>query len=430
VTGPGTAAPAGLRVSYLLGTTAGGTGRHVAMLAGGCAARGATVHVYGPASAGAGLSRPGAAQPGWDFSVVNITDRPRPGRDLAAVRRVRRLVIRDAPDVLHAHGLRAGALAALALAGPGTPRTMLAVTVHNAPPAAGPAAAVYAGLELIVARRADAVLTVSGDLAARMRRRGARLAGRALVPAPAVPVASPAEIAALRREFVGRESGSHESGDRESESRESRDREFADPQTAVREFADGPSGDRESGDREPGGRQIVLGVGRLATQKGFGTLIRAAAWWQRRSVVPLVMIAGDGPLDAELRQQAGTAGVAVRFLGLRRDVPALLGAADVVVVPSSWEGQPLIVQEALRAGRPLVATRVGGIADLTGDDGAVLVPPGDPVALATAVARILDDPEAAARLAVAARARAALLPTEAAAVDQALAVYEAMPARP
>jgi glycosyltransferase involved in cell wall biosynthesis len=430
VTGPGTAAPAGLRVSYLLGTTAGGTGRHVAMLAGGCAARGATVHVYGPASAGAGLSRPGAAQPGWDFSVVNITDRPRPGRDLAAVRRVRRLVIRDAPDVLHAHGLRAGALAALALAGPGTPRTMLAVTVHNAPPAAGPAAAVYAGLELIVARRADAVLTVSGDLAARMRRRGARLAGRALVPAPAVPVASPAEIAALRREFVGRESGSHESGDRESESRESRDREFADPQTAVREFADGPSGDRESGDREPGGRQIVLGVGRLATQKGFGTLIRAAAWWQRRSVVPLVMIAGDGPLDAELRQQAGTAGVAVRFLGLRRDVPALLGAADVVVVPSSWEGQPLIVHESLRAGRPLVATRVGGIADLTGDDGAVLVPPGDPVALATAVARILDDPEAAARLAAAARARAALLPTEAAAVDQALAVYEAMPARP
>jgi glycosyltransferase involved in cell wall biosynthesis len=440
VTGPGTAAPAGLRVSYLLGTTAGGTGRHVAMLAGGCAARGATVHVYGPASAGAGLSRPGAAQPGWDFSVVSITDRPRPGRDLAAVLRVRRLVIRDTPDVLHAHGLRAGALAALALAGPGTPWTMLAVTVHNAPPAAGPAAAVYAGLELIVARRADAVLTVSGDLAARMRRRGARLAGRALVPAPAAPVASPAEIAALRHEFEGRESGSHESGgresgshesgDRESESRESGVREFADPQTGDREFADGPSGDRESGDREPGGPQIVLGVGRLATQKGFGTLIRAAAWWQRRSVVPLVIIAGDGPLDAELRQQAGTAGVAVRFLGLRRDVPALLGAADVVVVPSSWEGQPLIVQEALRAGRPLVATRVGGIADLTGDDGAVLVPPGDPVALATAVARILDDPEAAARLAAAARARAALLPTEAAAVDQALAVYEAMTTRP
>lgn len=400
MTGPGTGAPAGLRVSYLLAASAGGTGRHVAMLAGGCAARGATVHVYGPAATGAGLSLAGGPQPGWDFSVVDIADGPRPARDLAAVAWVRRLLARDTPDVLHAHGLRAGALAALALAGPGTSRTTLAVTVHNAPPDAGPAAAAYAGLELIVARRADAVLTVSGDLAARMRRRGARLAGRALVPAPAVPAASPAEIAALRREFVGPESPGRESLG------------------------------RESGDRKPGGPEIVLGVGRLATQKGFGTLIQAAERWQRRSVVPLVIIAGDGPLDAELRHQAGTAGVAIRFLGPRRDVPALLGAADVVVVPSIWEGQPLIVQEALRAGRPLVATRVGGTADLTGDDGAVLVPPADPVALATAVTRILDDPEAAARLAAAARARAALLPTETAAVDQVLGVYEAMTARP
>jgi glycosyltransferase involved in cell wall biosynthesis len=395
VTGPGTGAPAGLRISYLLAASDGGTGRHVAMLADGCAARGATVHVYGPAAARAGLAQAGGAQPGWDLSVVDIAAGPRPARDLAAVLRLRRLVARDRPGVLHAHGLRAGALAALALAVPGTPRTMLAVTVHNAPPAAGPAAAVYAGLELIVARRADAVLTVSGDLAARMSRRGARLAGRALVPAPAAAAASPAEIAALRRELAG-----------------------------------GESGGGESGGREPGGPQIVLGVGRLAAQKGFGTLIQAAGRWQRRPVVPLVIIAGAGPLDAELRHQAGLAGVAVRFLGPRRDVPALLGAADVVVVPSTWEGQPLVVQEALRAGRPLVATRVGGMADLTGDDGAVLVPPGDPGALAAAVTRILDDPEAAARLAAAARGQAALLPTETAAVDQVLDVYEAMTSRP
>jgi glycosyltransferase involved in cell wall biosynthesis len=362
--------------------------------------------------------------------VVDFADGPRPARDLAAVLRVRRLVARDTPGVLHAHGLRAGALAALALAVPGTPRTMLAVTVHNAPPAAGPAAAVYAGLELIVARRADAVLTVSGDLAARMRRRGARLAGRALVPAPAAPAASPAEIAALRREFADPESWTHESGDREFEGRQSGDPEFEARQSGDPEFEGRQSGGGESGDREAVGRGIVLGVGRLAAQKGFGTLIEAAERWQRRSVVPLVVIAGDGPLDAELRHQAATAGVAVRFLGPRRDVPALLGAADVVVVPSTWEGQPLIVQEALRAGRPLVATRIGGIADLTGDDGAVLVPPGDPVAMGAAVTRILDDPEAAARLATAARARAALLPTETAAVDQALGLYEAMTTKP
>ena len=424
MTGPGTGAPAGLRVSYLLGTSAGGTGRHVAMLAGGCAARGVIVQVYGPAATGAGLARAGGAEPGWDFSVVDIADGPRPARDLAAVLRVRRLVARDTPDVLHAHGLRAGALAALALATPGIPRTALAVTVHNAPPTARPAAAVYAGLERIVARRADAVLTVSGDLAGRMRRRGARLAGRALVPAPAAPAASAAEIAALRREFAGGESRRYESGDRESG-----DHEFANHEFANHECGDRESANRESGDRESGGPEIVVGVGRLATQKGFGTLIQAAARWQRRPVVPLVLIAGDGPLDAELRRQARAAGVAIRFLGPRHDVPALLGAADVVVVPSAWEGQPLVVQEALRAGRPLVATRVGGIADLTGDHGAVLVPPGDPVALATAVTRILDDPQAAARLAAAARARAAWLPTEKAAVDQALGVYQTMTAR-
>jgi glycosyltransferase involved in cell wall biosynthesis len=168
----------------------------------------------------------------------------------------------------------------------------------------------------------------------------------------------------------------------------------------------------------------VAGVGRLAAQKGFGTLIQAAARWQRRAVVPLLLIAGEGPLGAELRHQAATAGVAVRFLGPRRDVPALLAAADVVVVPSIWEGQPLIVQETLRAGRPLVATRVGGIAELTGDDAALLVPPGDPGALAAAVTRLLDDPAAAARLAAAARARGALLPSETAAVDQVLSLYQ------
>jgi glycosyltransferase involved in cell wall biosynthesis len=71
-----------------------------------------------------------------------------------------------------------------------------------------------------------------------------------------------------------------------------------------------------------------------------------------------------------------------------------------------------------------VATRVGGITELTGEDGALLVPPGDPAALAAAVSRLLDDPQAAARLSAAARARAALLPGESAAVDQALGLYQ------
>ena len=97
----------------------------------------------------------------------------------------------------------------------------------------------------------------------------------------------------------------------------------------------------------------------------------------------------------------------MRFLGQRADVPSLLAAAEVVVVASSWEGQPLVVQETLRAGRPLVATRVGGIPDLTGEHGALLVPPGDAGGLASAVLAVLDDPERAEKLGAAALARAA-----------------------
>ena len=418
---------AGLCVSYLLGTTAGGTGRHVAMLARGCAARGAMVRVYGPAAAGPWLaldggpppSRGGAADPaaaasrptpggparwlshagsampgpGWDFSTVAIAGRPRPARDAAAVLRLRRLLARDTPDVLHAHGLRAGALAALALAVPGTPRTALVVTVHNAPPARGPAAALYAGLEVIVARRADAVLTVSGDLDARMRRKGARLAGRALVPAPARPRSHPPRWRSCAVNSGGVRPGSVNG-------------------QAVRYRAGSPvagrSCSRSAGwpPRRDLARSSAPPRGGSRAERFRCCLSREKGRWMR-----------------SFAARPALAGVAVRFLGQRRDVPVLLAAADVVVVPSIWEGQPLIVQEALRAGRPLVATRVGGIAELTGDDGALLVQPGDPAGLGAAVTLLLDDPEAAARLAAAARARAALLPTETAAVDQALGLY-------
>jgi len=123
---------------------------------------------------------------------------------------------------------------------------------------------------------------------------------------------------------------------------------------------------------------------------------------------------------ASLTRQAD---LPVRFLRHRADIPALLGAADVVAVPSRWEGQPLIVQEALRAGRPIVASKVGGIPDLTGDDGALLVRAGVPAALESAIAGVLSDPALAQSLGAAALARAGMLPSEADAVDAAIAGY-------
>jgi glycosyltransferase involved in cell wall biosynthesis len=372
----------GVRIAYVMGTVAGGAGEHVAMLARGCAQRGAEVTVYGPAQAGRRFfpgEPPAPPGPAVGFVPVEIADRPRPARDVAAVLRLRRLLAQARPDVVHAHGLRAGAAAALALTGHTRPARRpagaLAVTAHNGPPAAGTAAAVYAVLERIVARRADAVTCVSADLAARMRRRGAAVAGLALVPAPPAAAPDGRAVAAARAGIAG------------------------------------------------AGQPVVLAAGRLAPQKGFATLLAAAVRWQGRDPCPVIALAGSGPLDQALRAAAGADGIRICFLGQREDVPALLAVADLVVVPSLWEGQPLIVQEALRAGRPLVASRVGGIPDLTGQDAAVLVPPGDAAALADAVLSVLDDPALAARLSAAARARGAALPTQDNAVEAALALY-------
>ena len=166
----------------------------------------------------------------------------------------------------------------------------------------------------------------------------------------------------------------------------------------------------------------MLAVGRLAAQKDIGTLIEAAALWRDLDPPPLLAIAGDGPLAGDLRAQAASLGVDAAFLGHRADVPSLLAAATVFVLPSRWEGQPLVLQEALRAGAVIVATRVGGIPDLVGD-AAVLVSPGDPSALAAAVSTILTDPSLAARLRAAASRRAGELPTVDDAITAAVAAY-------
>jgi len=364
----------GPRVALVVASTAGGTGRHVAMLAAGCAALGMPVMVVAPASAQPLFSAAGPTAP-VNYVALDISDRPHPARDSAAVLRLRGLLARWRPSVVHAHGLRAAAVAGLALAVLPRPHPALLVTVHNAGPRAVLPAMVYWGLERFAAHRADAVLCVSPDLALRMRRAGAHEPALAVVAAP--PAAAPSA------EAVGKAQADIGAAD----------------------------------------RPVVLAVGRLAPQKGLDVLVDAAARLRRRDPAPVLAIAGEGPMAGSLASRAQASGGDVRFLGARPDVPALLAAADVVAVPSRWEGQPLIVQEALRAGRPVVATRVGGIPRLTGDDAALLVRPADPGALAAAIASVLDDPALARRLGAAAAARARELPSAASAVDAAAAVY-------
>ena len=414
-----------MKVAFVLGTTAGGTGRHVQMLAAGCAVRSIPCAVFGPRETqrdfGFGFGD------GVEFGAVDIGDRPNV-RDGLAVLRLRQLLGGSGADVVHAHGLRAGALATLALSlRPSSGPLPLVVTVHNAPPSAGVNGAIYQALELIVARSAAAVLCVSADLEERMRRAGARDVARALVPSlvsAGLGSAEPgsaelgrgAAAEAIRRELGAGGPGPAGPGRGEAA------RAAAAPGAAA-------PGEAAAGEpAEPRGRPLIVAAGRLAPQKGFATLIEAAARWQDLSPAPLLAIAGEGPLRAELTAAAAPLGPAVRFLGHRADVPALLAAADVFVLPSVWEGQPLILQEALRAGRPIVATRVGGIPGLTGEDGALLIPPDDPAALAAAVRRVLTSASLARRMAGAALARARTLPSENDAVEAALAVYRRLTA--
>ena len=172
-----------------------------------------------------------------------------------------------------------------------------------------------------------------------------------------------------------------------------------------------------------GGRPLVVAVGRLHPQKGYEFLLAAAARWVAgEGPVPLVAIAGDGPLHAELAGRISADGLPVRLLGRRDDVADLLSAADVCVLPSRWEARSLTAQEALRIGTPLVATRTGGLPELLGD-AAELVEVGDAGALADAVVRVLSDPEHAARLVEAGLRQAATWPDEAGTARQLVALY-------
>jgi starch synthase (maltosyl-transferring) len=150
-------------------------------------------------------------------------------------------------------------------------------------------------------------------------------------------------------------------------------------------------------------RPLVLTVARLDAQKGLPYLLDAAA------AVPdaVFAIAGDGPERAMLEARARTLGLEdrVRFLGHRRDVPALLAASDVFVLPSLAEGLPLSVLEAMAVGIPVVATAIGGTDEVVHDgETGTLVAPGDADALADGIRKALTDRDRAHRLAAAGQA--------------------------
>ena len=148
--------------------------------------------------------------------------------------------------------------------------------------------------------------------------------------------------------------------------------------------------------------KLVLAVGRLAPEKGYGYLVRAAARVVAAYPGTVFAILGDGPQKAALKSEVKKAGLENNFRlpGQSDEVQAFLGAADVFVMPSVNEGMPMALLEAMAAGKPIVATRVGEIPAIL-DDGVSgwLVPAADPPALAEKIIGFFETPRVAQLLA-------------------------------
>ena len=172
-----------------------------------------------------------------------------------------------------------------------------------------------------------------------------------------------------------------------------------------------------------------LSAGRLIIEKGYRELIEATAWARARD--PRIRVALAGPLDEARSDCLSPADLArarqagVLLLGERRDMPDLLAAADVCVLPSWHEGLPRFLLEGAALGKPILATDVRGCREVVAaPDGGWLVPPRDPRALAAALLAIAADPAARARIGAANRARALVEYDVANVVRRIAAVYQ------
>nr|WP_183341003.1 glycosyltransferase family 4 protein [Microlunatus antarcticus] len=264
-----------------------------------------------------------------------------------------------AADVVHAHGYKA---AALALPYARVRRVPLVVTWHNAVLDTGGGARAGRILQRVVARGADLVLAASSDLLAQAVQLGAHEAALAPVAAPAL--AAP-QVGRLER------------------------------RTRLGLAADDV---------------LVVTVTRLAPQKNLDLLLDLAAATRDRAGLSYALV-GSGPLRDALARRVADERLPVTLVGASDDVASWYHAADLVLLPSRWEARALVAQEAMLAGVPLVATRVGGIPELVGE-AAVLIDPDDARAAAGVVRDLAGDPAARHRLADLGLRQAATWPDE------------------
>ena len=370
-----------MRVLELSAQAAGGVRAHIRQVSQLLAKDGHQVLLAGPSNV---ISPADGAVSGACPRTYQIDIGARPsGADLKALRQLKQLAA--TAQVIHAHGLRAGALAVLAVKRlPAAKRPRVVVTLHNLPVGSAPTRLVGKALHLVVVKGADYVLTVSPDLLKKAKQLGLKAGEIAVVPAPArgcMDHAAQPEISQDSAQSLDAGSG-----------------------------VDSGSGYGASSDTDYDAAPCLLTIARLAPQKGLDLLLEAAALIKQRGIDFTWLVAGDGPLKAQLNQQIAAAALPVKLLGRREDIGALLSQADVVVQTSYWEGQPLTLREAMQAGRAIVATDVGGSAYTLAGCGQLVEPQAGP--LADAVVAVISDPKRRESLEAASRAAVAKIPGE------------------
>lgn len=278
-----------------------------------------------------------------------------PPRGYAAERRrIAELCRRFRPHVVHTHGYRpdlvdAGVARAL--------RIPVVTTVHGFT-GGGLRNRFYEWLQRRTLGRFDAVVAVSRAMAGQLAREGAPAARIVTLPNAWLPATPPLDRTAARRELALADHGFH-----------------------------------------------IGWVGRLSHEKGADVLLDAIALVD--DVPVMASFLGDGPERRRLEQRAAALGIAgrVRWHGIVADAARVVSAFDLFALSSRAEGTPIALFEAMAAGVPIVATRVGGVPEVLSDAEAELVPPEDPLRLADAIRATALAPEAAAARAAAARRR-------------------------
>ncbi|MFH1680895.1 MAG: glycosyltransferase [Candidatus Eisenbacteria bacterium] len=276
---------------------------------------------------------------------VDVVDE-RQGGVRGMIRRMRSLLAETRPQVIHAHAYKEHILGVLAARGSGA---RVVRTLHGLPEPRSPGTWIRVRLlralqSLAIHRGTDVLVVVSREMEARLGPK----AGRARV----VRIVNGIETERLP----------------------------VDPD---------PEGFRRELGLE---KETVLfgAVGRLAPIKGLGVLLEAAAMLAREYPEHRYLIVGDGPSRADLERRAANLGVAgsVLFLGHREDAVRVVGCLDALVMPSLHEGMPVTLLEARAFGVPVVATRVGGVAEAVSSEQGLLVRPGDPDSLAEGLRKI------------------------------------------